>query len=47
MPNINELSEKERRALEKIRDLLEKRAETNWDMPDEYAFQKAHAIAQP
>lgn len=46
MPNINELSEKERRALEKIRDLLEKRAETNWDMPDEYAFQKAHAIAK-
>lgn len=46
MPNLNELSEKERRALEKIRSLLEERTETNWNMPDEYAFQKAHAIAK-
>lgn len=46
MANLNELSEKDRRALEKIRSLLEERAETNWNMPDEYAFQKAHAIAK-
>ena len=46
MPNLNELPDNERRALDKIRLLLEERAETNWAMPDEYAFQKAYAIAR-
>jgi hypothetical protein len=46
MSNPNELSKNEQRALEKIRALLDSRADTNWAMPDEYAFKKAHDIAQ-
>lgn len=46
MSNQDFTSESERRALEKIRTLLEQRAETNWTMPDEYAFKKAHDIAR-
>lgn len=38
--------EKDRRALEKIRELLEDRAETNWGMPDEHAIRVAQDIAQ-
>lgn len=46
MPNLNELSERDQRALDKIRTLLQERTETNWAMPDEYAFKKAHDIAR-
>ncbi|MBX3013160.1 MAG: hypothetical protein KF832_16700, partial [Caldilineaceae bacterium] len=46
MPNLRELPPHERRALDKIRDLLEARAETNWAMPEEYAIKVAQEIAQ-
>ncbi|MEZ4728912.1 MAG: hypothetical protein R3E79_17405 [Caldilineaceae bacterium] len=47
MPDQNRFpEEKDRRALEKIRELLEDRAETNWAMPDEYAIRVAQDIAQ-
>ncbi|MEZ4868646.1 MAG: hypothetical protein R3C14_45375 [Caldilineaceae bacterium] len=42
MSNIDQDS----RALEKIRELLQEGTPTNWGMPDEYAFKKAHDIAQ-
>lgn len=47
MPDQNRFpDEKDRRALDKIRALLEDRAETNWAMPDEYAIRVAQDIAQ-
>ena len=46
MSNPTELPANQQRALAKIRDLLEARTDTNWAMPDEYAFKKAHDIAQ-
>ncbi len=46
MSNQNLSADPDRRALDKIRALLEQRAETNWAMPDEYAFKKAHDIAR-
>lgn len=46
MSKLNELTDRDRRALDKIRNLLDERAETNWAMPDEYAFKKAHDIAR-
>jgi len=36
----------DQRARRKIRALLDERAETNWAMPEEYAFKKAQDIAQ-
>lgn len=46
MPDPIISNSKQERAREKIRELLDERAETNWSMPEEHAFKIAQDIAR-